>query len=86
MFAIEWVELQGLQRKDHTPVFPNGMTITAHNPTTPCKQSMRSPSLFIIKFILGQLPHKDTASQLLHLSLIQNYVVEPVMNITLARV
>lgn len=69
--------LQGLWRKDGTPVFPNGMAIMAHNPTTPRKQRVQTPSLVIIEFVLGQLPHLGTAGQLLHLSLMQNYVVEP---------
>jgi hypothetical protein len=53
------------------------MTVTAHNPTTPRKQRVRTPSLVIIEFVLGQLPHMGTAGQLLHLSLMQNYAVEP---------
>lgn len=69
--------LQGLWKKDRTPVFPNGMKIVAHIPTTPRKQRVKTPSLVIIEFVLGQLPHLGTAGQLLHLSLMQNYVVEP---------
>lgn len=49
----------------------------AHNATTPRKQRVRTPSLVIIEFILDQLPHMGTAGQLLHLSLMQNYVAEP---------
>ena len=53
------------------------MVVTAHNPTTPRKQRVRTPSLVIIEFVLGQLPRMGTAGQLLHLSLMQNYTVEP---------
>lgn len=52
------------------------MTVTAHNATTPRKQRVKTPSLVIIEFVLDQLPHRGTAGQLLHLSLMQNYVVE----------
>lgn len=52
------------------------MVVTAHNPTTPRKQRVRTPSLVIIEFVLGQLPHMGTAGQLLHLSLMQNYAVD----------
>ena len=45
--------------------------------TNPQKQRVRVPSLVIIEFILDALPHVRTASQLLYLSLMQNYAVNP---------
>ena len=53
------------------------MVVSTHNPANPQKQRVRSPSLVILEFVLGGLPQVGTAGQLLHLSLIQNYVVEP---------
>ena len=70
-------EFQGIYKPDGTPLFPSGMEITAHNPTNPRKQQVRAPSLVIIEFILDALPHIGTAGQLLYLSLVQNYVVNP---------
>ena len=70
-------EFQGIYKPDGTPLFPSGMEITAHNPTNPQKQQVRAPSLVIIEFILDTLPHIGTAGQLLYLSLMQNYGVNP---------
>lgn len=70
-------EFQGLHRPDGSPVFPNGMAISAHNPANARKQRVRTPSLVIIEFVLDELPNVGTAGQLLHLSLVQNYVVTP---------
>jgi hypothetical protein len=70
-------EFQGFYKPDGTPVFPDGMAISAHNPTNARKQRVRTPSLVILEFTLSQLPHIGTAGQLLHLSLAQNYLVVP---------
>jgi len=68
---------QGLYKPDGSPAFPNGMAISAHNPANSRKQRVRTPSLVIIEFVLDQLPKAGTPGALLHLSLVQNYVVEP---------
>lgn len=70
-------EFQGLYKPDGSPAFPDGMAISAHNPANPWKQHIRTPRLVIIEFVLDQLPHIGTAGQLLYLSLVQNYAVEP---------
>lgn len=69
--------LQGLFNPDGSPLFPEGMVITAHRPPNPMKQRARMPSLVIIEFILEALPHVGTAGQLLHLSLAQSYIEKP---------
>jgi hypothetical protein len=66
-----------LYKPDGSPVFPDGIAISAHNPAGSLKQRVRSPSLVIIEFVFGQLPKVGTAGQLLHLSIIQNYTVTP---------
>lgn len=70
-------EFQGLYRLNKTPVYEEGMAINAHNPAGPLKQRVKTPRLVIIEFVLDELPHVGTAGQLLHLSLVQNYMVEP---------
>ena len=69
--------LQGLFKPDGSPLFPEGMAITAKYPARPMKQRFRTPSLVIIEFVLEQLPQVGTTSQLLHLSLVQNYMMSP---------
>ena len=68
---------QGLYNSSGSPVFPDGMAITAHNPAYGRKQCLEAPHLAIIKLILDPLPHIGTADQLLYLSLVQNYVHAP---------
>ena len=53
------------------------MAITAHHPANPLKQNFGTPSLAIIEFVLDQLPHTGTASQLLYLYLTQSYIAAP---------
>jgi hypothetical protein len=69
-------ELQGLYQPDQSPVFPDGMAISAHNPAAARKQRVKTPHLTIIELVLDQLPHVGTAGQLLYLSLIQNYATD----------
>ena len=63
--------------KDKSPVFPDGMIVTAHHPANPLKQRVKTPSLVIIEFVLAQLPTVGTAGQLLRLSLQQSYIAAP---------
>ena len=58
-------------------MFPEGMAVVAHNPANTLKQRMKTPSLVIIEFVLGTLPHIGTTGEVLRLSLAQNYSVTP---------
>jgi hypothetical protein len=50
------------------------MAIAAHNPANPRKQSVQTPQLAIIEFVLEELPYNlGTAGGLLRLSLGPNY-------------
>lgn len=68
---------QGLIKPGGDPVYEGGMAISAHNLAGPLKQRVRAPRLVIIEFILDGLPCIGTAGQLLHLSLVQNYMEAP---------
>jgi hypothetical protein len=53
------------------------MAVSAHTPPYGQKQRVRTPCLAIVELVLDALPHVGTAGQHLHLSLMQNYMLEP---------
>jgi hypothetical protein len=50
------------------------MAVAAHNPASAVKQRLGTPRLVIIEFIFGKLSVAGSASQVLHTSLLQNYM------------
>ena len=68
---------KGLFKPDGEPVFPEGMRIVAHNVNATVRNRLRTPRLVIIEFSLRDLPTKGSPGQLLHLSLVPNYALNP---------
>jgi len=71
------MDYQGLFGPSGAPIFPEGMAVSANTPAYGWKQWVKTPRLAIVEFVLDQLPHVGTAGQLLHLAVMQHYLLAP---------